>query len=189
MAKKQKKKRQVEEVNASSMADIAFLLLIFFLVTTTIVNEKGLPINLPQKPKKDQPKEDVPIHKRNVFDVLINSGDALLVEDKPIDIYSLRREAKKFITNRKQNPEYSDSPEDAIISFKGDRGTSFGTYIQVVDELKGAYHELWAEELGITVDELLAMDVSEAENAKLIKQAKSIYPMQLSEAEPNNFGK
>lgn len=189
MAKKQKKKRQVEEVNASSMADIAFLLLIFFLVTTTILNEKGLPIKLPQKAKDTNEAPEKPVHARNIFNVLINSGDKLLVEDRPMDIYSLRSEAKRFITNRKSNPDYSDSPKDAIISFRGDRGTSFGTYIQVVDELKGAYHELWAEELDMDVDELLALDVSESENAKLINLAKKVYPMQLAEAEPEDFGK
>ncbi len=189
MAKKQKKKRKVEEVNASSMADIAFLLLIFFLVTTTIINEKGLPVKLPKKPEETLDAPEEAVHSRNIFKVLVNSGDKLLVEGKPMDVYSLREEAKKFITNRKSNPEYSDSPKDAIISFRGDRGTSFGTYIQVVDELKGAYHELWAEELGMDIDELLSLDISEPENAKLINQAKAVYPMKLAEAEPQEFGK
>ena len=50
-----KKERKDTEIDASSMADIAFLLLIFFLVTTTIVNEKGVNIILPKK-KEDRLK-------------------------------------------------------------------------------------------------------------------------------------
>ena len=35
-------KRKVQEINAGSMADIAFLLLIFFLVATTMNVDTGL---------------------------------------------------------------------------------------------------------------------------------------------------
>ena len=40
-------KRKVPEINASSMADVAFLLLSFFLVTTTMDVDTGLAV-LPQ---------------------------------------------------------------------------------------------------------------------------------------------
>ncbi|MFM7748217.1 MAG: ExbD/TolR family protein, partial [Bacteroidota bacterium] len=58
--------RPVQEVNAGSMADIAFLLLIFFLVTTTIDTDKGISIKLPPMPEENQPKNDIRIKERNV---------------------------------------------------------------------------------------------------------------------------
>ena len=43
-------KRKVQEINAGSMADIAFLLLIFFLVATTMNTDTGLVRVLPPMP-------------------------------------------------------------------------------------------------------------------------------------------
>src|SRR4028119_1845966 len=96
MAKK--KNRAIPEINASSMADIAFLLLIFFLVTTTIGADKGLNMLLPPKKDESQPV-DVKLKDRNVFKVIVNSKNQLLVEDEPMDIRILKEGAKKFLSN------------------------------------------------------------------------------------------
>jgi len=134
--------RPVQEVNAGSMADIAFLLLIFFLVTTTIDTDKGISIKLPPMPEENQPKNDIRIKERNVLQVLVNANDMLLVDGQPSDIKDLKRLAKDFIDNPSKNPELSESPQKAIISLKNDRGTSYNIYIQVHNELKAAYNEL-----------------------------------------------
>ncbi|MFM7032377.1 MAG: ExbD/TolR family protein, partial [Bacteroidota bacterium] len=130
--------RPVQEVNAGSMADIAFLLLIFFLVTTTIDTDKGISIKLPPMPEENQPKNDIRIKERNVLQVLVNANDMLLVDGQPSDIKELKRLAKDFIDNPSKNPELSESPQNAIISLKNDRGTSYNIYIQVHNERKAA---------------------------------------------------
>ena len=52
-----KSRRPSQEINSSSMADIAFLLLIFFLVTTTIDMDKGLGIILPAEGEETEIKK------------------------------------------------------------------------------------------------------------------------------------
>lgn len=180
-----KKDRAVTEVNSSSMADIAFLLLIFFLVTTTIVNERGLPITLPQKVDENV---EVDIIDRNVFKVLVNSQDDLLVEGERMELSQIKDEAIRFLTNNGKNPKMSDSPQDAIVSYKTDRGTSYETYIRVLDELKAAYHTVRAEHLGITVEDYLKLNSEDRKDNMLLSKAQDAYPMQLSEAEPTNVG-
>jgi biopolymer transport protein ExbD len=78
------KNKGSQEVNAGSMADIAFLLLIFFLVTTQIATNKGLTLLLPPKQEDDEPIE-VKQQQRNIFKIQVNSLDRLLVEDEPLD--------------------------------------------------------------------------------------------------------
>jgi biopolymer transport protein ExbD len=143
-------KRAAPEVNAGSMADIAFLLLIFFLVTTTIETDSGISRKLPPI---DDSKEKPPIIKeKNVFTVNVNRNDELLVEDERMQLKDLRKAAVEFLDNGgdgscnycngKKDPASSDNPDKAIISLKNDRETSYKMYISVQNELVAAYNEL-----------------------------------------------
>ena len=142
-------KRAAPEVNAGSMADIAFLLLIFFLVTTTIEKDSGITRKLPPI---EESEEDVIIKQKNIFTVLINKNDQLLVEDEVMEIKSLRQAAVEFLDNNgdgscsfcqgKKDGSSSDNPDKAIISLANDRETSYAAYISVQNELVAAYNQL-----------------------------------------------
>ena len=142
-------KRSAPEVNAGSMADIAFLLLIFFLVTTTIEKDSGINRKLP--PMEDS-EEDVIIKQKNIFTVLLNGKDQLLVEDDLMEVKDLRAAAVEFLDNGgdgscdyckgRRDPSSSDNPDKAIISLKNERETSYAAYISVQNELVAAYNVL-----------------------------------------------
>ena len=92
-----KRNRQANEVNAGSMADIAFLLLIFFLVTTQIATNKGLTMVLP--PKSEE-QNDVPLNERNILKIQLNSADKILVEEEILtDVSKLRDIVYDFVLN------------------------------------------------------------------------------------------
>ncbi len=187
-------RRQTPEINAGSMADIAFLLLIFFLVTTTMDVDTGIGRKLPPPLTGDEEPPD--INERNIFTVLVNNKDRLLVEKKPCDITMLREKAKEFLANP-QNKE--DLPEKTlktipplgnimvskgVISLKNDRGTSYKMYIAVQNELAAAINELRDE---------LAMDrfgrkYSQLLNENQIKAIQKAIPVAISEAEPEDIG-
>jgi hypothetical protein len=142
-------KRAAPEVNAGSMADIAFLLLIFFLVTTTIETDSGINRKLPPL---EEPEEDVIIKQKNIFTVLVNGKDQFLVEDELMELKDIRKAALEFLDNGgdgtctycngKKDPSSSDNPDKAIISLKNERETTYKTYIAVQNELVAAYSEL-----------------------------------------------
>lgn len=93
---KKRKREGIQEINAGSMADIAFLLLIFFLVTTTMDTDAGILRLLPPVVEEEV---DMQVNKRDVYEVLVNDADMLLVEGEMMDIKDLRAGAKEFMTN------------------------------------------------------------------------------------------
>lgn len=194
-------KRAAPEVNAGSMADIAFLLLIFFLVTTTMEKDSGINRKLPPIQEDDQ--EEVIIKQKNIFTVLINGKDQMLVEDELMQIKNLRAAAIEFLDNGgdgscnyckgSKNPRSSDNPDKAIISLKNERETSYATYISVQNELVGAYNDLRnrraQEQFGTSFIEMQKnyKDVKWIGNKIKLKeqidQIKLEYPQKLSEVQ------
>ncbi|MDA8994287.1 biopolymer transporter ExbD [Schleiferiaceae bacterium] len=189
-------KRAIPEINAGSMADIAFLLLIFYLVTTTMDTDKGINRKLPPWDEElvvDPP----PIKERNIFTVLVNSNDQLLVEDEYLEISQLREKAMEFIDNNGDGSctyckgfkvsTSSDNPDKAVISLQNDRGTSYGMYVKVQNELVAAYEDLREkyaeEEYGKSY-----RGMDEEEDKDLLREIKKAYPQKISEAEPLNIG-
>ncbi len=187
-------KREVQEVNAGSMADIAFLLLIFFLVTTTMDSDTGLARLLPPM-QEDQPDDTPPIKERNVFSVLVNSNNQLLVEGKPMEMRDLTEATKEFMTNPEDKENLPEKKEQevpffgvqriskGVISLQTDNGTEYQTYLMVQNELQRAINELRQD---------LAKRKFGKEYEKLEKEEqdaiRTIVPQKISEAEPKNIG-
>ena len=202
-------KRSAPEVNAGSLADIAFLLLIFFLVTTTIETDSGLNRKLPPI----EEIEDPPIIKeKNIFTVVVNKNNQLLVEEELVDISDLRALATEFLDNGggegedacefcqgARDPKSSDNPEKAIISLKNDRETSYKVYIAVQNELVAAYNVLRDREfMRLFPNESMTFveankkysdpRTSPEEKERLkpkLAEVKLLFPQKLSEAEPS----
>ena len=99
------RRRDIPEINAGSMADIAFLLLVFFLVTTTMDIPTGLQVALP--PISEEPPEDSKQKKREVLEVLVNAADQLLVEGSPLTIDRLQQKTIDHLTNEGKDPTLS----------------------------------------------------------------------------------
>ena len=151
------KSKELPEINASSMADIAFLLLIFFLVTVTMDVDTGITRKLPP-PVEDNSTVD--FNQRNIFEILVNSQNMLLVEGKPGNLETLKDETKHFFLNPNNEADLPEKKLEQIdligdvyvskgvVSLKNDRGTSYEMYIKVQNELTRAFQEM-RDELAI----------------------------------------
>ncbi|WP_299432627.1 biopolymer transporter ExbD [uncultured Aquimarina sp.] len=198
-------RRLAPEVNAGSMADIAFLLLIFFLVSTTIETDYGISRRLPPPP--EELETDMRIKEKNLFRVELNQVNELFVEKKPLQLKDLKAAAIAFLDNgggEKSNhcsyckgakdPKSSDNPSRAVISLINSRETNYDAYIAVQNELVGAYAELRDREalrmynMSFKQMKDFLKDANySGDKTKLKKQMeeiRSMYPEKLSEAEP-----
>jgi biopolymer transport protein ExbD len=183
--------RKMPEIPSASLADIAFMLLIFFLVTTTMDVDSGLRRRLPQWVDPKDMNDDTQINERNIFVVLVNKNNDLLVEGDYERIENLRERAKEFM----ENPyDKSDLPEKepkeipffgtymvskGVISLRNDLDTKYGTYLAVQNELVAAINEL-RDELAKRQFGKPYVDL-EKEQQDAIRE---IYPQKISEAEP-----
>ena len=201
--------RKSPEVNAGSMADIAFLLLIFFLVTTTIETDSGINRKLPPMEELIHPPI---IKERNIFTVVVNKSNDILVEEKPMELRDVREAAVAFLDNGggvgeeacnyckgERDSSSSDNPDKAIISLKNDRETDYKVYISVQNELVAAYNQLrdreflalypeermtYVEADKLYTDPRTSLKVKAKLKPKL-DVLKKMYPQKLSEAEPS----
>jgi biopolymer transport protein ExbD len=179
------RRRDIPEINAGSMADIAFLLLVFFLVTTTMDVPNGLQVALP--PISEEPPEDSKQKKREVLEVLVNSADQLLVEGSILTIDKLRQKTMDHLTNEGRNPTLSSTSTKAIVSLKNDRGTSYDMYVQVYNELTAAYNNV-RDEYSMQKYGVIYSKLDPTRDEDKIKEVKKKYPKKLSEAEPVSIG-
>ncbi|MBS9767204.1 MAG: biopolymer transporter ExbD [Flavobacteriaceae bacterium] len=203
-------RRDIPEINAGSMADIAFLLLIFFLVTTTMDVDSGIIRKLPEKSQDNDTK--ITIKEKNVLDIVVNHKNDLLIENEIVAIKDVKKIVMDFIDNGgglsapkegeepapcdycegKKDPKSSDHPTKAIVSLQSARGTTYGMYITLQNQIEMAYNELrnrLSKKLyNMTYDELLkAYKDSENKDEKIkakIDNLKEKYPQIISEPEP-----
>jgi len=187
-------KKKVPGIPSSSLADIAFLLLIFFLVSTTMDVDSGLERKLPPMPPEEQ-EDTPPIKERNVFVVLVNAKNQLLVEGELTRVEDLRDKAKNFMANPDDDatlpekkmvdvPYFGEVPvTKGIISLRNDVGTQYKMYIAVQNELVGAINDLREDlskqKFGRSFNSL---------NLEHKKAIQEIYPSRISEAEPKRVG-
>ena len=191
-----KRNRKVPGINASSTADIAFMLLIFFLITTSMDTDRGLARRLPPPPENKDQKDDIIVKERNVLQVRLNKDDQLMVGGEWSDIKQLREKAKEFIANPNDDPNMPEKhaknipffgdvmiTEKHVISVQNDVGTSYEAYLQVQNELVAAYNELRSELAKFKFGKEYA-ECSEEEKDAIM----DYYPQKISEAEPKKYG-
>lgn len=227
-------KRKISEVDASSIADIAFILLAFIIVVTTLQEEEGIPAVLPQKRDITDPPTNI-VKEKNILEILVNKSNQLMIEkqwDKSMD--DIKPMVMEFMTNpqgREDLPElevvdkgtcqqqiailtkiieggdnsvsddlkewqdrldavkllgtYKTLPKPATIALQYDKGTSYGTYLNVRDKIMAGINQLrddkCIEKFGISYNALenIRDEVKTEEDKAKIKAIREVYPQKI----------
>lgn len=192
-------KRKVQEINAGSMADIAFLLLIFFLVATTMNVDTGLARMLPPLPPENQKTEDIKVKQRNILLVLVNGAGQIMAgtqgHQELIDLRELKDKTKEFILNPydlDELPEKEDTEIElpdggkwvypvsmGVVSLQTTRDTNYQAYIMVQDELTRAFNEV-RDDVAMRKFGAKFADLNDEQRSAVVKAV----PNKISEAEP-----
>lgn len=185
--------KKTPEINATSTADIAFLLLIFFLAATTMNVDSGLYRRLP--PYQPDNTEAPKYAKRNILQILVNRNNQLAINGELADVSTLKDRTKEFILNANNSEDLPQKElktielfgpievSKGIVSLQSDKGTSYEMYVAVQDQLTAAYNEL----RNIKANEKWGKNFLEL-TPEQQEAVKSVIPMAISEAEPKNIG-
>jgi biopolymer transport protein ExbD len=202
--------RKVPALNASSMADISFLLLTFFLLVSNMDVDSGLARRLPPPPQTEE-QTTVDVQRRNLLVVLVNAQNETLVQNQQgTQLYAneielrgdggkvaLKDVVKEFVLNTQNSsllPELSEEDFGApigtvpvtaqhVISIQNDATTSYKAYIAVQNEVVRAYNEL-RQEGSRKYFNTSYEDLTEDQQG----QINNLFPQRISEAEPKNYG-
>jgi len=186
-------RRPLQEINAGSMADIAFLLLIFFLVTTTMSTNTGMQRKLPPMPE-EQDEQEIEMNERNVMVVLVNKDNNIAIKGRPILLKDVYDKTRDFFLNPNNDENLPDKEmkevpyfgnvmvTKGVVSLQTDRNTNYKKYLQVQNELVRAVNDLRNEiskkQFGMPFDDL----PEEKQDA-----VGEIFPLAISEAEPRRM--
>jgi len=206
--------RQVGEINASSQADIAFLLLIFFLVTTSMNVDQGLFRQLPP-PSDGKELDHEKINERNIFIVLINKDNRLAIEGEPADFNELTDRTIRFLTNPANSENLAEQVkaskkyDDAVAAGKTEEAATFKALVDrcgdpnitrgvvSLQNDRGTKYETYIQvQNSIVAAFNICRDnfakeyfgkIYDELNADDQKLVKTVFPLSISEAEPRSI--
>ncbi|MDD4157956.1 MAG: biopolymer transporter ExbD, partial [Proteiniphilum sp.] len=202
--------RKVPALNASSMADISFLLLTFFLLVSNMDVDSGLARRLPPPPQTEE-QTSVDVQRRNLLVVLVNAGNETMVQNQHGSEWyataeelrgsgskvALKDKVKEFVLNTANSSDLPELTEEDfgapigivpvtaqhVISIQNDATTSYKAYIAVQNEVVRAYNELREEGSRKYFNTSYEELTKEQQD-----QINELYPQRISEAEPKNYG-
>ena len=205
-----KSQRKVPALNASSMADISFLLLTFFLLVSNMDVDSGLARRLPPPPQTED-QTSVNVQRRNLLIVLVNAQNETMVQNQQgVELYAnedelrgvggkpaLKDKVKEFVLNTSNSVDLPELEEQDfgnpigvvpvtashVVSIQNDATTSYKAYIAVQNEVVRAYNELREEGAKKYFNTSYGELTEEQKN-----QINELYPQRISEAEPKNYG-
>lgn len=189
-------KREIPEINATSTADMAFMLLVFFLLTTSMETEKVIQRILPPASDSVRSSKPIQVKKRNLLEIKIDASGGILCNGEPVPIKDLKQSVKSFIENVDNDNSLPEKnlrhipllgdvsvTDSHVIAIHYEENTDYYSYFEVQNQVMMAYGEL-REELCRKVFHCNYTDADADEKEAL----RAYYPQRISESMIVNEG-
>jgi len=106
-------------IHLTALIDIVFLLLIYFLLTSSFVEQEGIPISLPEVKTTGLYSENIPV-------VLIDQAGQFYLENKPVSDEELSSLIRAFLA----------LSADKSVAIKADKRVAYERVVQALDIAK-----------------------------------------------------
>ena len=168
MKVKRKYNRLASRPNGGAMADIGFLLLVFFMVCTVIFNDRGIVTKLPEW-QPEAVSVDVPGKSINIF---INETNEVLIGGVSLSAQDVKPFVLKILDS------YTKKGVRQILELQSHRGTRYGAYLKVYDQLIRGIMEFRS----LRSNEMFGKDIEQLSHDEYKRLIRS-WPVVISESE------
>jgi len=116
---RKRKNRVVSDINITPFTDVVLVLLIIFMITTPMLSNNEIKINLPKAEVTENTKS------KNI-EITVDKDGFIYIDNKQIHLAYLEEAIFKLIKN---------SPDKAVV-IQGDKNVQYDLIIQIIDKAK-----------------------------------------------------
>lgn len=167
---KVRSKKGNSKVDLTAMVDLAFLLITFFMLTTSLSKPQSMDLGMPDKPKPNEPIEDILVDERRTMTILLGENNKVKnymgllnapIEAPKFTSYGKDGIRKELLEKMVSVPQVTGDPKKGlIVIIKPGKKSNYRNLVDILDEMAICKVPTYAI-VDITPEEVALLDKAE----------------------------